>query len=62
MNNLINIVLFLIKSGADFNLEDKNGKDFIDYLTKDKANYICDKFKDKCEKHLLKKSANKYKL
>lgn len=63
---MIKMVNELIKAGADWNITDNTGKDFIDYLNNDKrldiVNNIINEYPEKYEKYLIKKKANKYNI
>ena len=59
------MIKLLIVAGADWNIKDINGEDFLDILYKYKKNYydnIIISFPNKYKKYLIKKDANKYNL
>ena len=56
------IVIFLIKAGADWNIKDKHNLDFLDYLPEEKERYILKNFRIEYENYLIKKNADKYNL
>ena len=60
--NYLNITIFLIEAGADWNIRDKRNLDFLDYLPDDKENYILGKFRIEYDNYLIKKNADKYNL
>jgi ankyrin repeat protein len=56
------IVVFLIKAGADWNIIDSHNMDFLDYLPEDKERQIISKFRVEYENYLITKQSNKYNL
>ena len=53
----------LLKSNADWNIENKDGKHFIDLIKSDKIKkYIIKTYPEKYENYLIKKSSEKYNL
>jgi ankyrin repeat protein len=58
----LDVVILLIKAGADWNIRDKHNLDFLDYLPEDKENYILGKFRVEYENYLITKHSYKYNL
>jgi ankyrin repeat protein len=58
----MDIIEELIKAGADWNIKDDNGKDFLFYLHTDNEHKIKKQFPEQYKEYLMKKEAEKYNL
>lgn len=58
----LELLELLINAGADWNIIDNDGDDFLYRLSTEKYNIIVEKYPEKYKQYLIKKEANKYNL
>ena len=60
--NSYDIITMLIESGADWNIKDLDGDDFLHYLTEEDEEKVIEDYPEKYEDYLLKKKEEKYNI
>jgi ankyrin repeat protein len=58
----LKLLELLIDAGADWNIVDNDGYDFMYRLSTENYNNIVEKYPEKYKQYLIKKEANKYNL
>jgi len=55
-------ILTLINKGANWNLVDENGKDFLDYVEEEVKDELSYEFKEKYKEYLINKDLDKFNI